>query len=43
MLWCVAGVVARGISSDYNTFICGVKQPGLLGLIDLEDEDATIL
>jgi len=43
MLWYVAGVVAHGISSNCNTFIGGVKQPGLLGLIDPEDEDATIL
>jgi len=42
MLCRVAGVVACGISSDCNT-ICGVKQPGLLGLFGLEDEDATIL
>jgi len=43
MLWCAAGVVAPGISRDCNTFICGVRQSGLLGLIDLEDEDATVV
>ena len=42
MLWCVAGVVAHGLSSDCNA-ICRVKQPGLLGLIDPEGEDARVV